>query len=72
MQTKNWISFGFIIAIILGSLLLLNASTPQKEKTTCSKKVANECRANLKNEATAEPTHENLSHQFIALPVILN
>ena len=72
MQTKNWISFGFIIAIILGSLLLLNVSTPQKKKTTCSKKVATDCPASLKNEATAEPTHENLSHQFIALPDIFN
>ena len=72
MQTKNWISFGFIVAILLGSLLLLNASTPQKEEATCCKKVSKECPASQKNEAAAEPTHENLSHQFIALPVILN
>ena len=72
MQTKNWISFGFIVAILLGSLLLLNATTPKKEKDTSCKVVSKKCPSGLKNEATSEPTHENLSHQFIALPVILN
>lgn len=70
MQTKNWISFGFIGAILIGSLLILNASTPQKEKATCCKKVSKECPASLKNETPAESTLENLSHQFISLPVI--
>jgi hypothetical protein len=72
MQKKNWISVGFIAAILTASLLMLSASTPQKEKATCCKKVSTECPLKLKREASREATLENLSHQFISLPIILD
>lgn len=73
MQAKNWISVGFIAAILIASILILNASTPKIEKTvTCSKKTEKECAVDNKNEGPAKTSLENLSHQFIFLPVFLH
>ena len=69
MQTKKLISLGFIAVILIAGLLVLNASAPQKEKATCCKKVSKEYPNKLKKEAPASATLENLSHQFISLPV---
>jgi hypothetical protein len=72
MQKKNWISVGFIAVILTASILMLNAAAPQKEQATCCKKVSTECPLKLKKEAPREATLENLSRQFISLPIILN
>ncbi|MEO7984876.1 MAG: hypothetical protein ABI688_12420 [Bacteroidota bacterium] len=72
MQKKNWISVGFIAAILTASILMLNASAPQKEQATCCKKVSTPCPMKLKKETPGEATLENLSRQFISLPMILN
>jgi hypothetical protein len=72
MQTKKWISFSFIAAILIASLMVLNASTPQKEKATCCKKESKKCPGNIKTDAPAETTLENLSHQFISFPVFMH
>ena len=69
MLKKNWISFSLIVAILIASLLVLNASTLQKGKTTCCKKTSKECPVNIKSEVPGGTTLENLSHQFISLPV---
>ena len=73
MQAKNWISVGFIAAILIASVLVLNASTPKVEKAvTCCKKTSKECPVDTKPEAPAKTGLENLSHQFISLPVFLH
>ena len=69
MQTKNWISLGLITAVLIASLLILNASTPKEQKATCCKKTTKECSGDIKSEAPAGTTLENLSHQFISFPV---
>jgi hypothetical protein len=72
MQTKKWISIGFIAAILIASLLMLNTSNTQKEKATCCKKSEKECPGNIKTEAPAETTLENLSHQFISFQAFMH
>ncbi len=73
MQKKNWISVGLIAIVLIASLLILNASTPKSKKSTptCCKKVSKECPSGIKNGSQGETTLENLSNQFIALPVFL-
>jgi len=69
MQKKYLISFGFLAAVLITSLLVLNTPTPQKENTACCKKELKECApVEIKCEAPAETSLENLSHQFISLP----
>jgi hypothetical protein len=72
MQTKKSISAGFIAAILIASILMLSASTPNAEKATCCKKDLKECSGDKKTGVPAETTLENLSHQFIAFPDILH
>ncbi len=72
MQTKKWISVGFLAAILLAGILMLSASTPKAEKATCCKKDPKECSGDKKLGIPAETTLENLSHQFISLPVFLH
>jgi hypothetical protein len=71
MQKKYLISFGFIAALLVASLLTMNTSSPapQKEKQTCCKKTIQQCSDDdIKMDAPAGTTLENLSHQFIAIP----
>ncbi|MCY7309227.1 MAG: hypothetical protein LH619_00485 [Chitinophagaceae bacterium] len=69
MQKKYLISFGFLAAVLITSLLLLNTPAPPKANTTCCKKAEKECSPEeIKCEAPAETSLENLSHQFISLP----
>jgi hypothetical protein len=72
MQTKKWISIGFITAILIASLLILNTPKTQKEKATCCKKAEKECLDNIKTDASGETTLENLSHQFISFPAFMH
>jgi hypothetical protein len=72
MQTKKWISVSFVAAILLAGILMLSASTPKAEKSTCCKKDLKECSGDKKSGIPAETTLENLSHQFIALTGILH
>jgi hypothetical protein len=70
MQKKYLISFGFIAAVLITSLLVINTPAPQKENITCCKKEVKECTpVEIKCDATpVETSLENLSHQFISLP----
>ena len=72
MQKKYRISLGVIAVVLIANMLLLNTSAPQKEKATCCKKAAQECPDSKKAETPAEITLEQLSHQFISLPVFIN
>ncbi|MDZ4806999.1 MAG: hypothetical protein SGI96_01875 [Bacteroidota bacterium] len=69
MQKKYLISFGFLAAVLITSLLVLNTPAPPKANTTCCKKAVKECSpVEIKCEPPAETSLENLSHQFISLP----
>jgi hypothetical protein len=69
MHKKYILSFGFAAAVLVASLLMINTSQKQNEKPTCCKKTQ-QCSGEMKSEAPAESTPENLSHQFISLPVL--
>jgi hypothetical protein len=69
MQKKYLISFGFLAAVLIASLLVINSPAPPKANTTCCKKEVKECTpVEIKCDAPAETSLENLSHQFISLP----
>jgi hypothetical protein len=71
MQRKNWVSFGFIAALLVASVLILNASTPKKAEPVCCKTDLKKC-SETETRTPKETPVENLSHQFIALPGIFH
>lgn|GEM_PF-6291222 len=71
MQRKNWVSFVFIAAFLVASVLILNASTPKKAETVCCKKDLKKC-TEIETKTPVETPMENLSHQFITLPGFLH
>ena len=72
MQKKYLISFGFVAAVLITSLLVLNTPAQSKANTTCCKKEVKDCTpVEMKCDTPAETSLENLSHQFISFPASL-
>jgi len=66
------LSFGFIAATLIASLIMLNGSTPKKEKATCCIKTSKECTGEIESVPPPKTTLENLSHHFIMIPAFFN
>lgn len=74
MQKKYILSLSFFSFLLIASLLLLKTPSNipvEKEKATCCKKTAIKCLENSKEESIPATNLENLSHQFIATPILL-
>ncbi|MBC7875354.1 MAG: hypothetical protein H7Y01_15240 [Ferruginibacter sp.] len=69
MQNKYWVTFSAFGAILIAIVLVLSASTPPKQKPTCCKKVSKDCIDGIQPVVPGQTTLDNLSHQFIAIPV---
>lgn len=72
MQKKYWIIPGIIATALVVSLLALStpkATVNRESKPTCCKKVVRECPIKGENSATEESSLDNLSNQFISLPI---
>jgi hypothetical protein len=69
MQNKYWVTFSALGAILIAIVLVLSASTPPKQGPTCCKKVSKECPGDIKTSAPGQSTLDNLSLQFITIPV---
>lgn len=71
MQTKYWLVPGIIAAILVASLLALSSpKTPApSEKPVCCKKVQTKCTPSPREANSDETTLDNLSTQFISLPL---
>ena len=71
MQKKYWIAPGIISVILIASLLAL--SNPRvavsSEKPTCCKKMKKKCPYQQETPTPAQTSLDNLSNQFILLPL---
>ena len=71
MQKKHLISLGLLSGILIASLLAFNTPS-QHASAACCKKSEKQCPLEIKSKAPAETSMENLSLQFISLPVSIN
>ena len=72
MQKKYWIIPGIIATALLAGFFALSTPGSQvktKAKPTCCKKLVRECREKPDQPASDQTSFDNLSNQFISLPV---
>lgn len=71
MQKKYWIAPGIIAFTLVGSFLALSSPKPAitKEKQTCCKKMEKKCPFQKETAAPEQTSLDNLSNQFILIPL---
>jgi hypothetical protein len=77
MQKRTILSVTLITALLVAAFLLLNSATPVEKKETpatpptCCKQKTKECVEN-KTNSSGEMIIDNLSRQFISIPIFSN
>ena len=73
MQKKAILSLMLVTAVLVAAFLLFNSAAPaeKKEEPTCCKEKTEECVEN-KTNSSGEMIIDNLSRQFISIPVFSN
>lgn len=76
MQKRTILSVTLITALLVAAFLLLNSAAPVEKKETpatptCCKQKMKECVEN-KTNSSGEMIIDNLSRQFISIPVFSN
>ena len=71
MQKKYWIMPVIVTVTLVVSLFALSTpnTTISQQKPTCCKKIGGECPSKMKKLAPEQSSLENLSNQFISLPL---
>jgi hypothetical protein len=71
MQKKYWIIPGIITTTLVASLFALSSpkTAVTESKPTCCKKIIKECPVKMKESQPEQSSLDNLSNQFISLPV---